>query len=348
MFIGVLMTVAQLNTSAHSKLIIPRTSMAFDRYKKETPHAVRGQEVTGTFTQIRDVWLKWKKEINDYNASSIDYDAAVSALQGIRISPRDVERFCVLLIDHQEEESWFRSGLFISAMINSSSDSDFTISTKHFSKQIRDLGYRNTKNLTIKNDGGISLSSVGDYAVSGAIKINGIVMSVGSSMSGGRIIVDGSVRFFLGPEMSGGSIIIHGNVGRGIHDSSGNIGSHMKGGTILVFGNAHANVGSYMQGGIIKIHQNVTDSIGLSMENGIIIVKGNAEAVVGLEMNGGFISIVGNGGRSFSASVGYNMHGGEIRVEGDEIYIDDSRSMKIFGRIYHKGRLIFPKESDVK
>jgi hypothetical protein len=140
------------------------------------------------------------------------------------------------------------------------------------------------------------------------IIVEGDAYSVGNAMEGGKITVKGSAGLFIGHQMKDGRITVEGNV---------------------------ASLGQGMTGGTIEVNGNAEGAVGESMEGGRILVGGNVEFKLGAGMKGGTIEVNGNGGRW----VGHWMAGGEIHINGDYDWI--SSDIK-GGRIYHKGKLIFP------
>jgi len=79
-------------------------------------------------------------------------------------------------------------------------------------------------------------------------------------------------------------IEIKGNVGAGI-------GGYMKGGRIVVNGNAKDFAGMWMKGGEIIIKGNAGFGAGTHMKGGRIVIEGLAKGSIGLEMEGGEIYI---------------------------------------------------------
>lgn len=139
------------------------------------------------------------------------------------------------------------------------------------------------------------------------------VRRIGAQMSAGEIVVHGNVGFHLGEEMAGGKILVDGDadswVGSmmkdGVIEIKGDAGDYvgaayrggstkgMRGGTIIVHGNAGNEVGYFMRKGIIKVHGNVGQFTGVHMKKGIIVVYGNSEGRNGAEMTGGKIVVCG-------------------------------------------------------
>jgi formylmethanofuran dehydrogenase subunit C len=117
----------------------------------------------------------------------------------------------------------------------------------------------------------------------------------------------------IGSGMKGGEIIINGDAGM-------HLGEEMKGGKITVYGNVGGWTGAMMKGGIIEIHGNAGDYLGApyrgsskGMHGGKIIVYGNVGNEAGAHMKKGIIKIYGNTGQF----LGFRMQGGTIYVQKD-------------------------------
>jgi formylmethanofuran dehydrogenase subunit C len=138
------------------------------------------------------------------------------------------------------------------------------------------------------------------------------VRRIGSSMTAGKIDIQGDAGLHLGEEMTGGQITVAGNAGswtgammkNGLIEVKGNVGEYvgaayrgsmkgMGGGTIIIHGNAGNEVGCFMRKGLIKVHGNVGQLAGIHMQNGTIFVGGNSEGRDGAEMTGGKIVVCG-------------------------------------------------------
>ncbi len=150
-----------------------------------------------------------------------------------------------------------------------------------------------------------------------------------------RILLQGDFSRvkWIGKSMKGGEIIVEGNAGM-------HLGSFMEGGRIIVKGNADDWIGGMMKGGEIIVEGNAGNRIGCNywgeskgMEGGKIIVKGNAGNYVGEKMCGGEIIIEGDAGdfigtemkdgriviKGKAGYTGWDMKGGEILVGDCEL-----------------------------
>lgn len=159
---------------------------------------------------------------------------------------RDIEKFSIVLAQYQEiEEFEERSALYLSALINHSSEQRFIVHTSHLTHLTRDIhhfGYKNNgKQITVKGDVGMS---VGDEMESGEIHIEGNAGPyVGNQMFGGKIHVQGHTGGLIGIRMHGGEIYIHGDVGSCIGDK-------MRGGVIHIGGD-YGSISDEIKGGDI-------------------------------------------------------------------------------------------------
>ena len=111
------------------------------------------------------------------------------------------------------------------------------------------------------------------------------------------------------------NLVVDGDVGGHFGHEAGSYGSPNP--VIIVNGNAGYAAGSGLNGASITIKGNAGNSLGNNMLCGVITVKGNAGYSVGGGMIRGFIFIEG-----------------ELETISDNI---------TGGKIYHKGKLVFPK-----
>lgn len=218
-------------TNAEQKLGRGVTRMlmtrGFSRYNPEIQQPVRQVEVKEdeTLRQLKEAWRSITFDV--FYIGSVYpkfYDKVFNAVKNIHYSARDVENFSIALAEFQDEEGFVdKSGYFLSALINNSSDSDFVVHTAHLQYKVNFLGYENTKNITIEGDVGRFL---GNQIISGNISINGNTGRwVGAEMRGGNIRVKGNTGLYPGCNMKGGEIHIEGTI-------KGFVPTHSKGGKI--------------------------------------------------------------------------------------------------------------------
>ncbi len=157
-------------------------------------------------------------------------------------------------------------------------------------------------------------------------------------MKCGNIVVFGDVEGELGHFMKGGTVLIKGNA---IKSQTASIGSAMVGGKIIVEGNAEHGVGFGMDGGEIMIHGNVGTNLGYHMTDGSIWVKGNVKGDTVQQMEGGTITIEGNLTGALARAKFYGK--GKVYLNGEFNYDLESAlrwGMWFCADIYHKGTLI--------
>jgi formylmethanofuran dehydrogenase subunit C len=147
--------------------------------------------------------------------------------------------------------------------------------------------------------------SLGDFfevtgtAQTGTVEVEGDLARVkllGSAMTGGRLVVRGSVGAHLGANMSGGEIVVDGDAGDWV-------GREMSGGRIVIKGNAGHMVGSAVRGasvgvrgGEIIIHGNAGNEIGHGMRRGLIVIGGDSGDYPGVNMKAGTVIVLGRMG----------------------------------------------------
>jgi len=207
-----------------------------------------------TLRQLRSAWENYHKGyLVPYNVHSgafeYKYECAIAAIAELKYSSKDVERFSIALADFQNEDHFARkAGYFLSALINSGIDEDYTIHTSHLGKNIIELGYQNRKNIFVDGNCG---GTIGIGMRSGVIHVTGDVgPSLGFRMHGGIILVDGNANDHVGSNMDGGTIKILGNVGM-------YLGRSMEEGHILVYGEILPQIADDMKGGVIELFGSV-------------------------------------------------------------------------------------------
>lgn len=165
-------------------------------------------------------------------------------------------------------------------------------------------------------------------------------------MSSGEIEVLGDVGPYAGRKMKGGKLVIRGLAGPCL-------GSKMYDGVIEVFGSAEDRVGGAyrgelpakgMRGGTVLIHGNAGAEVGLGMSGGTIIIDGSCDIMPGLYMSGGTILVKGD----CAGKAGARMTGGRVVIVGripsilPSFYVDEVRpSIKIAGEKVEGPLLVF-------
>ena len=137
---------------------------------------------------------------------------------------------------------------------------------KEFSENLKEIKKKSNKNDYFSGLG-IYLSLAINRKINGKLKIK---LPVELDFVGLRLrkenelVVDGNVRDLAGYEM--------------------------KGGKLLILGDAGNNLGNYMRNGHIEC-KNAGDLVGIGMEDGVIKVKGNAGKLIGHDMKGGELEV---------------------------------------------------------
>ncbi|MDD5172359.1 MAG: hypothetical protein PHF60_04975, partial [Candidatus ainarchaeum sp.] len=138
----------------------------------------------------------------------------------------------------------FKTGLFLSALINISKEDDYTIHVANYPQAPNRIGHRNCKNITVHGDIG---NDAGDHMEYGILRINGNVGDrLGSNMKYGMIELNGNADVDAGYHMEYGRIVINGNAGK-------DIGARMHDGIIILNGDTTI-VGTSMNGGVLRIN----------------------------------------------------------------------------------------------
>lgn len=234
-------------------------SKRFSRYKREEQRQEREACVRQgrRFESLLAAWKSYKQEQGVYR-----YRSALRLVRYLGHSSEDVEAFSLMMGSFRSEEGFSeKAGQFLSALINSGRDMDYTVHTRHLEDRIDGLGKHNRKSILVDGDLG---KGIGCQMEKGKVRVEGSVdIWVGECMSGGEIIVDGDVHYDVGKFMRGGTIRVKGDAKE--------VGSHMAGGSISIDG--HANkAGMYMEGGRIDLG-GTFDQVG-SVLSGEIFNKG--------------------------------------------------------------------------
>jgi formylmethanofuran dehydrogenase subunit C len=120
------------------------------------------------------------------------------------------------------------------------------------------------------------LEHLGANLAGGSITIEGNAGAyLGFAMTNGEIHCHGNTADFAACNMAGGLLKIDGNVGHFLGGASPGLRKGMRGGTVIVKGNAGERTGDLMRRGLILIEGNVGDYCGSRMIAGTIGVLGN-------------------------------------------------------------------------
>jgi formylmethanofuran dehydrogenase subunit C len=131
---------------------------------------------------------------------------------------------------------------------------------------------------------------------------------IGHGMKAGRITIQGDAGDYLGLQMRSGEIVVHGNVG--IFAASGLASGFM---------HVHGNAGDFlaaaipgdrkgMKGGTVIVSGNAGDRVGDQMRRGLLLIEGDAGDYCASRMLAGTIGVLGEVG----AYAGYGMRRGTL------------------------------------
>ena len=180
---------------------------------------------------------------------------------------KDIEQFSKLLRIFHDRPGPFSTvandaGLYLSSLINNSDEDRFIIHA--YNSNLNNLGYQNTKHITVKGDIGWTL---GKQMIEGEINVHGNANAfAGVTMHSGKILIHGDAEMMSGHDMDGGELIINGNTGE-------YIAHMMNNGKIVINGKAGNYVGNKMNGGEIHLNGECA-SIASTTEGGNIYHKG--------------------------------------------------------------------------
>jgi formylmethanofuran dehydrogenase subunit C len=153
--------------------------------------------------------------------------------------------------------------------------------------QLFDIAGDDAQHIVFAN-GSDKLDYIGKGLESGRISVHGDAGAyLGMQMKSGAIVVQGHVGLYAACEMKNGLIEIHGNVGDFLGGALPGNKQGMKGGTVLVKGNAGQRVGDHMRRGQILIEGNAGDYCGSRMLAGTIAVMGTTGRYLGYSMRRG-------------------------------------------------------------
>ncbi len=125
---------------------------------------------------------------------------------------------------------------------------------------------------------------------------------IGTGMSHGRVLVEGSCGEHLGARMSGGEIAVRGDAGAWA-------GAELAGGLLRIWGGAGARLGAAypgaragMSGGEIVVFGDAGEEAGAGMRRGLVVVAGQTGSGAGLRMLAG--TVIALGGVGAEAGIG--------------------------------------------
>jgi formylmethanofuran dehydrogenase subunit C len=126
--------------------------------------------------------------------------------------------------------------------------------------------------------------------IAGTIRVTGPVgRHAAESMRGGRLDVAGAAGDWLAAEMSGGEVHVAGNAGDNVAGALAGSPTGMRGGLVVVGGDAGSLVGARLRRGIVAIAGDCGAAPGFEMRAGTVVIGGRVGGCPGLGMRRGSI-----------------------------------------------------------
>ncbi len=164
---------------------------------------------------------------NDLGVVWSNYEKIKEFIKDVKYTSKDITKFVFFLEQYKDRDKFsYKSGAFLSALINESNEDNFDIYTNHLQQaKIDFFGYKNKKNVVVR---GNLNDHVGFGMLKGEIKIEGDVENnLCDNMKGGKIVISGNANHFIGQQMTDGVIIVEGS-------AQGWVGRWSKGGEIRI------------------------------------------------------------------------------------------------------------------
>ena len=197
------------------------------------------QELLALEKTYLDVLHKYQKWHNIHDIETLSLKAI-----GSQTFEKDaIELFSeVSLVKFQEHWNFSQSaGIFLSALVNSCKEDNFTIRLCNILATIDSFGFKNRKNVVVFGD---QRDNFGQYMENGSLTLYGNAQhALGSNLGGGSIIIHGNVGTICAFQVKNGEIIVNGN-------SGGLTGAKMQGGSLTVNGRI-SSLDSDLKGGNI-------------------------------------------------------------------------------------------------
>ena len=159
---------------------------------------------------------KWLERDDQYWQGS--YDHALKTFSRKKYTAKDIEEFSLELKKYEQRRYFEKTGLFLSALINSSKDKEFTILTEHLDKRINLIGYCNKKIVNVKGNAG----DIVGWWNEGTISVEGNSGNSVGFCNEGTISVKGDAGDYVGSGNEG-TISVEGDAGNNV--GSGNKGT---------------------------------------------------------------------------------------------------------------------------
>jgi methylamine---glutamate N-methyltransferase subunit B len=120
-----------------------------------------------------------------------------------------------------------------------------------------------------------------------------------------RVIIEGSVGYYVAGLNDGATVIVHGGAGWGAAES-------MRDGTVVIDGSAGNAVAASIRAGTVVVRGDASTRAGIAMKGGMLIVAGNVGAMAGFMMQKGLLVICGDAADGLADS----MYAGTVFLGG--------------------------------
>jgi hypothetical protein len=205
----------------------------YSKIEHQAEHIIKAQgdiidSMLGGYLSILEDEVKNLAWLVEHDRLLEVYAAIVGRIGGMKYNGYDIEAFCAKLDSATGIRLMIPGplGLYLSALINFSQETQLTFKLSDYQRLFHFLGYRLPEKKTLILDG-----DAGDFT--------------GSGLCGGLLIVNGAVGNWCGAGMLSGEIRVQQNAGR-------NTGAWMHGGTIRVNGNIESTGEKRFGGEILR------------------------------------------------------------------------------------------------
>ncbi|MBI4919466.1 hypothetical protein HY837_06025 [archaeon] len=147
--------------------------------------------------------------------AQLDCDEALCLINELKYTAKDIRDFSISLKKYEARKYFYRTGMFLSALINNCEEEDFEIMAVHLNEGIENI-CSNLEKKKVKIIGNVFVA--GTNMRSGVLTILGNAEHAGIHMTGGKLIImgnlDGGGPFF------GGEIYVKGDLRFEYHKDS--------------------------------------------------------------------------------------------------------------------------------
>jgi len=185
-----------------AELAHPSIFMEFYDYETKGVNIVTKQSETRV-DEIASLYEEWLDAIKDEADVDSAYALAVEILEGTSATSQEIAEFSKRLANYVYERGFSKTGLFLSALVNSSLDDKITLKLGETGRYIDYIGYLNEKEVTIEGDAGnmLGIETTGKIYILGEVKsIAGRrdrIYKKGKPLSGGWLEWIKNLKIFL-------------------------------------------------------------------------------------------------------------------------------------------------------